>query len=604
MRYCRQHFRKPRDASAPFRAAVSVMDAKTGELLALASYPVAEDLETFGGSTNARNRLLRNHNFTRLPIGSVAKVPLAAAILDHAPFLADLRIPGYSATQHERLLGITLAKPLEDHPVPLAEIDLERFLEHSSNRYAAVLLTLALGVDEAGHSLREPDPASPVPDRLQREDGFAISGRPFERRPRLDLNLRADPDDRSHVVAERMATDTLEHVKHAERLALLFDLWTSRKTDEGATATLAPRSAPGRGNDHIDTSIWLPLLNYLYPKGIPTSTSTGWAGYEPFVGVSPERENLAYNLISDYRAQYLSVILGGASSTFTTPKLCEMFSRLVTGKRIATTLTRRIQSGQVPIAGANRGVDIDALPMNPAVRQRLATALTLVAGGTGGTAKSLAPLLASYEKALAARGKTLGFFSKTGSPRNEMPVPSRFTRAVDALIRAGALHLDTNGRIHYRESGPVDMDGRRPSAALEALRANGDDLAILRRHRVSERAVLNVCDTYNDTDRRDRTQFQVDTRTGRLVRMATLPRIEATGGTYVFVMGTYDQKARLANHERGSSLPAVDVVANLPERALAVAINVEGQGKGPAVAVPLAGELLKEVLWKALETGW
>ena len=70
-----------------FRAAVTVMDVASGDLLALASFPQPEDLPQGPDASPAARRLLRNHNLARLPIGSVAKVPFAAAILDAAPVL-------------------------------------------------------------------------------------------------------------------------------------------------------------------------------------------------------------------------------------------------------------------------------------------------------------------------------------------------------------------------------------------------------------------------------------------------------------------------------------------------------------------------------------
>ena len=64
-----------------------------------------------------RGRLLRNHNCSRLPIGSVAKFILGAAILDSTPSLAELEIPGYAGGELHRLLGIELDPPLRDHAV-------------------------------------------------------------------------------------------------------------------------------------------------------------------------------------------------------------------------------------------------------------------------------------------------------------------------------------------------------------------------------------------------------------------------------------------------------------------------------------------------------
>ncbi|MES1245885.1 MAG: hypothetical protein ABUT39_30035 [Acidobacteriota bacterium] len=587
----------------PFRAAVTVMDAKTGELLALASFPSAEDLGDWQEGTAARERLLRNHNFSRLPIGSVAKVILASAILQETPSLASLRIRAYPGGEIDQILGIELDPPMDDHSIPDGGdgwLDFDEFIERSSNKYAATLLTLATAAAD-GDRLRPPLGDPDVPEELPFQEQFEYQGSLWTRRPdlRLPIARNTRPPERGKGprppdLCKRIST--LEFLPYAERLSSLFGLEISRKTLK-TQPDRQPRRPPGEGDDLVDTSIWMPVLEYLYDgrESIPPD--------HPFYGASPERENLAYNLMDSYRQQYLSVVLGGGSSTWTMPRVAEIFSRLVTGKQVDANLVRRIRlsDGSVIEPPPQRLPD---LPMNPAIRQRIADALTRVVNPEG-TAHDLRPVILSLDQSFAAKGKALGFFSKTGSPNNTSFVPTRVARAVDALIANGALRLDDWRRIVYRGTGPVNADRGEDAnssvPSLDALQANPQDMAILRRLGVSPRYVIRVCDTWNDSRPEDRTQFEVSH--GKLVRLINTREVKSVGAAYAFTMGLYDGSARTGG-EPGGSPPRIDVLHHQPERALTVAIVVEGQGNSLKVAVPLARILIQEVLKNALANGW
>ncbi len=598
----------------PFRAAVTVMDATAGDVLAMATYPTAEDLEGWTGASGARNRLLRNHNFSRLPVGSVAKVMLAAAAVDDAPVLLDLEIPAYAGGEMESLLGLALDPVLKDHSVWGGEdgwIGFEEFIEKSSNKYAAVLMTLAAGVDNSGTRLLPPTADPDVPSTLPEADRFRLAGgEPFTRRPGLrlpvedydgpDLGDESGPESGLDAddLAEVGTITTAEHLGFAESLREVFAVPVSSKNPSDE----ANRFAPGSGDDLVDTSAWQPLLAHLYgADDIPFD--------HPFYGVSPERANLALNLVDDYRRQYLSIVLGGGSSTWTNPEVARFFAQLVTGRKVRPNLVRRID----PADGEPIEVEPDYPPleMDGEARRRLGVALTRVAG-PGGTARALRDRLQALDRRLAAQGETLGFFSKTGSPDNVAFVPTNTGQALDELIRRGALRLDAQGRVVYRDSGPVDADATDAAAdgeersSLRALTSDAGDMAVLARWRVSPRTVVRVADTWNDAAPVDRTQFEVED--GRLVRALTVRRVESIGAAYAFVLAAYDGAARPATQPFGNSggaLPPIDVTAHAPERALAVSIVIESQGNGPDVAVPFAEELLSEVLEDALvEARW
>src|SRR5579862_2631943 len=153
---------------------------------------------------------------------------LTAAILQRAPYLANLTLPAYGETEFDELLGISLSPPLRDHPVSGGRsgvIDLERYLEKSSNKYAATLLTLATAAEPG--SLRPPPATAQVPDTLPASERFALAGKVWDRRPAVRLPLTADPEHPG--LAQCGLITTLEHEPHALALGELFGVPTIRQ---------------------------------------------------------------------------------------------------------------------------------------------------------------------------------------------------------------------------------------------------------------------------------------------------------------------------------------------------------------------------------------
>ncbi len=579
--YCRS-LRGNQKKAPLFRGAVTVMDANTGELLSLASFPEERDLENFDAIDARRNRLLRNHNLSRLPIGSVAKVILAAGILDAEPGLADLKIPEHGEGKADNILGIKINPELSDHAVYGYKgwIDFERFLEQSSNRYAAVFLTLATGFENNQFTFS--DTEGEVDNLLGEDNRFMLGGKVFDRRPNLKLDLRPGADGE----AVSVINSRLEHEPHAQSLYKLFEVATTRKQTSGGE---------GRGDDLLDTTIWLPLLKHLYADNeIPLAHA--------FYGISPERENLGYNLIDNYRTRFISMILGGASSSWTNVKLTEIFSRMVTGEKVEASIVRRLQSPSMEITPwEEREKGFEPLGMNEQARDRLLNAMTRVAGPNG-TARQLNAQLNKYAKQLEAEGKVLGFFSKTGSPDNVSFVPTQAANAVNKLIRAGALYLGADQLIHYRNHGAVTRVHDKKSRELvfsKYLKSHRDDRNTLNAYGVSPRMVINLCEAHNNPAKDS--PFRLSA--GKLSQLKNVRQVESIGGVYTFTMGIYDKKA-LKSKSKGAWLPTIDVNEHKPERALTVSVIIETKGDGPTVAVPFAGKLIDEVLWDALNKGW
>jgi hypothetical protein len=340
------------------------------------------------------------------------------------------------------------------------------------------------------------------------------------------------------------------------------------------------------GDQMTDTTVWQPVLDRLYGEQVPPS--------HPLRAVGFERENLALNLTHAYRTQLLSLMYGGAAARFTNPKLCEMFSRLVTGKKIERSLV---------LGAPGAGEELPRTPPRPfaplqldaAIRDELLRAMAAV-NGPGGTAKSLYDTLARIDRELALKNQALGFFSKTGSPRNSITVPSGLSRAINRLITSRAVSLNAQGVLAYRGI-PItaETEGGGDPRSLRAMRLNAADRRMLASHGVGPRLAHDALLFYN-VEPPERRNAIFTTRNGRVLSMKGVRDMDATGAVYVFTIGVYPAAAR-----RSEKPLDIDAVRHQPLRAWSVAITIEGQGKSTDVAVPFAETLLDSVLWPALK---
>ncbi|MCB1226667.1 MAG: hypothetical protein KDK99_12705, partial [Verrucomicrobiales bacterium] len=132
-------------------ACVAVVDATTGDVLALPSYPAAEDLEllrsrarnkSLPGLSDAKlRRLAYNQNLLTVPIGSTTKPLLASAIWETYPELRRL-VVNESGSSRSSLYGYRFFKPYST--VARGPVDPTRFLQVSSNDYTINLAMLTL----------------------------------------------------------------------------------------------------------------------------------------------------------------------------------------------------------------------------------------------------------------------------------------------------------------------------------------------------------------------------------------------------------------------------------------------------------------------------
>ena len=324
------------DGGEAFPAMVTLMDGLTGEVLAMATYPAsADDLSIAQRRTRRGDRLVeQNQNLRRHVVGSTAKAPLAMAVVDADPTLATLEINPGTDQGFRTLLGVDLNQTVSNHRGEGGLMTFTRFLARSNNRYALALMMLGFGERTA--------------DELPARDAgetWRLNGRERRDVPRLPLFGANDKRGEHGWIPRLPATFTFPW---GARLEALF----------GVAAQQAP--CP------VAVTLWRGL-------GVPAQDCES-----PFARVSPESEYLGLNTIAELTPDYLMSILGGARSTWTTIKLAEAYSRIVTGRAIQARLTPVTDpdadaAGPLPTQSGARELVLDGL--GQVVRNGTASAL-------------------------------------------------------------------------------------------------------------------------------------------------------------------------------------------------------------------------------------
>ncbi len=355
------------DADEAFKAAVTVMDTTSGQVLAVASWPLAEtDLARAQRRTRRGQNLIdQNHNFERLPVGSMAKGPFSLAILDADPTLATLRMQGGANGRIRTVLGMDLGKGgFDNHGLGMT--DFPTFLEHSNNRYALALMMLAY---------RDPT-APPSPARAQPRpvEAWSLEGRSRTDTPPLPVFGEATaPGPFGWVLRPPPGRGPA----WPDRLARLFDV-----------------DAGQGGGCRYDVVVWRGLTGATPPCA------------SPLAGAAPERERLGFDAVASLRNDYLMTVLGGSRSTWSAIKMAEVYSRIVTG--------RLVRASFMP----NEGPPPAELPMrHPQVRATVLDGLSrVVKSGTAGWL--------GREFAGMGYGADVALFGKTGTMKVAGEAPS------------------------------------------------------------------------------------------------------------------------------------------------------------------------------------
>lgn len=472
-------------AETTFPAALTVMDGKTGDLLALATYPGEDDLDlrsSDGALDNRARRLLRNHNFALHPIGSVGKPFFFAAAAQAHPGLLGLVIDEHPPEgRHGDLFHCALDEGYQLLPGHYGPIDFSTALEMSCNKYTMELVTLSLAADRARDpalraargrgadaglgQLVSADESVEWP-RPGRSSGLRVGGRALTAAPDLSGYVfvdgpveRATTDDPSAAAGAAVRCSSLDRLDQASFRAPL-EILTGAATYRG----LSPQGLPGDATERelalgyrtnrYDLEPWRPLLDYLSED---TDEATSWRIRAALQGVAPERVNLAFNQVTRVRSDYVSLLLGGGTSVWTNIQLAEAMARLVTGRAVEARLVAEVvpsPSANVEVAetAATAESAPEAAPevgLRPEVRAAVLDGMARVVTGARGTATALRAEIATLERAFP--GDTIAVYAKTGSPITERTVPAATAQALEALVVRGRLALE--GRRLVARSG-------------------------------------------------------------------------------------------------------------------------------------------------------
>lgn len=475
-----------RAGGLPFAAALTVMDGKSGALLALASWPdeaaVAAAPEL---GPAARRRLSRNQNLVRHPIGSAGKPFLFAAVAQAHPFLLDLELDPHAGEEERReLFHCELPSGYQVGGAAGADggrIGFARALEISSNRYTVELATLALAAREGvprgfAGPLAEAVPPAPgvLWPRPGASSGVWIGGRRLDHAPDLGEYVFAreeaprEPESGAALLCNDL--DRLELVPFRAPLERLTGAGSYRgrapRLPEGATRSELERSY---GTARFDLDPWGPLVDHLLPAaageaagGAPPDGGADAAAEvrAAFQAVAPERVDLAFNQITRLRQDFVSLLLGGATSTWTNVQLAESMARLVTGRAVEARLVEAVlpreegrRTGPRP-GGPGEATEAaelaPPLDLSPEVRHEVLAGLARVVEGGSGTARRLDDELAAVRAAYP--GDAVWLFSKTGSPTLLRSVPRDTARALVRLVEGRRLRL-VDGRVEVVAGG-------------------------------------------------------------------------------------------------------------------------------------------------------
>lgn len=542
-------------AGDPFAASVTVMNGKTGEVLAAASFPGESDLDAMSGvSEDERRRLLVNHNFKRHPIGSIGKPFFYAATATRHPYLMDLTVEPHAPLERpdggegEREdLQFFLGRDYKLWPHADRPMDMESAIERSCNKFTIELATLALA---APRDLQERTLTRPLTEVFARQPnvtwpkpGTTING------PRIHGQLVDFPislgvymkDDGKPVPAKEdttavIAPGTLDRIDEAPFLEAFGDL-TGVRTYAGVDAPNAPKD----GNDaltrttlHYDLRPWSKLLAVLMENQDETHA---WKVRAALQSVSPERVNLSLNQVNQLRTELVSLLLGGSTSQWTNVQLAEAVSRLVTGRQIEASMVhtirpRKERAEEQPFVAPPH---LSPQTISPEARATVLRGMKRVILGAQGTAKPMATRVHELEQQFP--GFNVAIFSKTGSPTVQRPESKPTGEILRALVRRGSLFYDGRQLVVStdRKSAPVPYAARGTAGRTRFINAltRAARIAARQTGRPATPRTISRLASYADRFTRYRTQLVFDAPANVRLSEATSSPIHVVAGSLV-----------------------------------------------------------------------
>lgn len=461
--------RKARTDSA---AAIAIVNARSGEVLALAGAGEENDACEFPG-------------LCRYPIGSTAKPLFAIAIGAARRDLLGLEVK-LETGERTSIAGLVLppVNNLNKNSGGDGYVNFTEFLEYSDNFYAETLLLLASTARDGTSCQIETDDAY----RIVRRDG--------------DGHVVSAAVERNRGGRPRSAFETRDCKVFPE------NRWRATRYDSPWTNMLGDLFdvTPG-GLDHLAIGR-CDLPGYVGDK---YHDATPWAALtDPcrMLRASPEREFFRIDTAHDFRTGMTPLVLGDGSGKWSVVKAAQGYSRLVTGTGVRASFLKVRADAAAPDPlraelDRRRCRELDQLCDSP----RGAVLRGLALGPVSGTSKALRPQLdrlrADVEK---SRRFTLRAYAKTGT----MIVPDQFA---GACRRAGLARKNCNGKAlaivlavyPYRFGGAAPAEeslwARTPRCALTIF------VNLPQYHRGDEGAAMGVAGRLIDVAKTRLTQF-------------------------------------------------------------------------------------------------
>jgi len=348
----------------PSTAAIAVMNATSGEVLAMGGYQAPES-ETCPIPA-----------LCLLPVGSTAKPVFATAMLGgyEGGNLTTLTIRHRGKALNDILgLGFKRSANNENTGTAIgAPVDLPRFIQLSDNHYIETLMLLSSPVRNGGKCAMAPDDWYEI-------DGKRVTGE----RPRSAFEDEACRPLRAGYQAPF-------HSAWADKLADYFAL-----TPYGRDSVDADTLCSGRmyGNMTYDAMVWSSMF-------LPD------ADHCQMIRSGLQRNWMRIDHMRDFRTEAIPLLLGNNGGHWSVIKLAEAYSRLATGKAVRASF--------LYLAGAPVSKPIDFTSHGIDVRVPVSAGMARVPEGTA--ASSLLPAaLADLERKLADKHYRLGVFAKTGT---------------------------------------------------------------------------------------------------------------------------------------------------------------------------------------------
>lgn len=349
-------------------ACITVMDALSGDVLAMPTYPSKQKLDALiqlsdSGkirklSKSDRSKLERNQNLLPVVIGSTNKPLLACAVWDTYPKLRKLVVeePGGSMAVAS---GLNLGRPLST--TGPRTINAVSFLEKSSNAYTVSLYLATLATPES----------------------FTLDGQGHLRATAADGKVDYSRYIKNGIIAGGLGRR--QHIAN-EKFAQLFDI--SLRSDLAAMQNL-----------ELDPSLLAPMFKEL--RAEPSIVD------KAFRDVSTPRVNLALQSVDTVRGEMVSMLVGGFTNRWPNVKLAEAYARIGTGRRVQMRVTLP-STEKKPPSFDKLDIDTSVLAL---VHQGMEAAVKT------GTAASLRPAIARETARFARKGLDFRLIGKTGTAR-------------------------------------------------------------------------------------------------------------------------------------------------------------------------------------------